>query len=46
MYHFYTEKANISDKSISIFGDDVNHIKNVLRMKEGEEIIICDSEGT
>ena len=46
MYHFYTEKANISDKSISIFGEDVNHIKNVLRMKEGEEIIICDSEGT
>ncbi|MCR4625196.1 MAG: 16S rRNA (uracil(1498)-N(3))-methyltransferase [Lachnospiraceae bacterium] len=46
MYHFYTEKANISEKSISIFGEDVNHIKNVLRMKEGEEIIICDNEGT
>ena len=46
MYHFYTEKANISEKSISIFGEDVNHIKNVLRMKEGEEIIICDSDGT
>ena len=46
MYHFYTEKTNISDKTITIYGDDVNHIKNVLRMKEGEEIIICDSEGT
>lgn len=46
MYHFYTDKANISEKTISIFGEDVNHIKNVLRMKEGEEIIICDSEGT
>ena len=46
MYHFYTEKANISEKSISIFGENVNHIKNVLRMKEGEEIIICDSDGT
>ncbi len=46
MYHFYTDKANIGDKTITIFGDDVNHIKNVLRMKEGEEIIICDSEGT
>ncbi|MCR5205082.1 MAG: 16S rRNA (uracil(1498)-N(3))-methyltransferase [Lachnospiraceae bacterium] len=46
MYHFYTEKTNITDKTISIYGDDVNHIKNVLRMKEGEEIIICDSEGT
>ena len=46
MYHFYADKTNISDKTITIFGDDVNHIKNVLRMKEGEEIIICDSEGT
>lgn len=46
MYHFYTDKANIAEKTISIFGEDVNHIKNVLRMKEGEEIIICDSEGT
>ena len=46
MYHFYTEKSNISDKTITICGEDVNHIKNVLRMKEGEEIIICDSEGT
>ncbi|MCR5203900.1 MAG: 16S rRNA (uracil(1498)-N(3))-methyltransferase [Lachnospiraceae bacterium] len=46
MYHFYTDKANIGDNSIMIYGDDVNHIKNVLRMKEGEEIIICDSEGT
>lgn len=46
MYHFYTEKTNISDKTITICGEDVNHIKNVLRMKEGEEIIICDSDGT
>ena len=46
MYHFYTEKSNITDRTITIYGEDVNHIKNVLRMKEGEEIIICDSEGT
>ncbi|MCR5728167.1 MAG: 16S rRNA (uracil(1498)-N(3))-methyltransferase [Lachnospiraceae bacterium] len=46
MYHFYTEKSNISEDTIYITGEDVNHIKNVLRMKEGEEIIICDSEGT
>lgn len=46
MYHFYTEKTNINGDTIYITGDDVNHIKNVLRMKEGEEIIICDREGT
>lgn len=45
MYHFYTDKSNISDKQISVFGEDVNHIKNVLRMQIGEELIICDGEG-
>ena len=46
MYHFYTERSNITEKTITILGDDVNHIKNVLRMKPGDEIIICDSRGT
>ncbi len=46
MYHFYTDKSNISDTQITLKGEDVNHIKNVLRMKPGEEIIICDKEGT
>lgn len=45
MYHFYTEKSNISDDYITIYGEDVNHIKNVLRMSVGEELIICDGEG-
>ena len=46
MYHFYTEKSNISETQITLNGEDVNHIKNVLRMKPGEELIICDGEGT
>ena len=46
MYHFYAEKSNIGDTDIILYGDDVNHIKNVLRMHEGDELIICDSEGT
>lgn len=45
MYHFYTDKSDIGDKSITLHGEDVNHIKNVLRMHAGEEIIICDGEG-
>lgn len=45
MYHFYTESTNISEKEIVIYGEDVNHIKNVLRMQPGEELIICDGEG-
>lgn len=46
MYHFYTEKSNIGESEILLTGSDVNHIKNVLRMREGEEIVICDKEGT
>ena len=45
MYHFYTDKSDIDEKSITLHGEDVNHIKNVLRMHAGEEIIICDGEG-
>lgn len=46
MYHFYTDKSNIGEGRITLTGEDVNHIKNVLRMKVGEELIICDKEGT
>lgn len=45
MYHFYTDKSNISENRIVLCGEDYNHIKNVLRMNPGEEIIICDGEG-
>ena len=30
---------------IYIFGNDVNHISNVLRMKNGEELLLSDGEG-
>ena len=33
------------DKSIDIPGEDVNHIKNVLRLKVNDEIIISDGRG-
>lgn len=46
MYHFYTDRSNIGMNQITLGGEDVNHIKNVLRMKPGEELIICDGEGT
>ena len=40
MYQFFVEPAqiNVTDKSVIIIGNDVNHIKNVLRMRPGEEI--------
>ncbi|MCM1045238.1 MAG: 16S rRNA (uracil(1498)-N(3))-methyltransferase [Candidatus Gastranaerophilales bacterium] len=46
MYHFFvpSEQINITDKSVIINGSDVNHIKNVLRMKQGEEISVSDGQ--
>lgn len=42
MNHFFTPPENISDEFISILGIDVNHIKNVLRMKIDEEVLVSD----
>lgn len=46
MYHFFVEPGQIreNDKAVMIFGTDVNHIKNVLRMKIGEEISVSNGQ--
>ena len=38
MYHFFVEPFQIYEEQeyIEILGGDVNHIENVLRMKQGE----------
>ena len=45
MYHFFVEQEQIEEKGIRILGSDVNHIRNVLRMRPGEEILISSREG-
>ena len=40
MYRFFVEPSQVEEHTIRILGSDVNHIKNVLRMKTGEEILI------
>ena len=40
MYQFFVEPSQIQDKKIIISGSDFNHIKNVLRLKIGEEIAV------
>lgn len=40
MYQFFVDSSQIQDKRIVITGGDVNHIKNVLRLKIGEEIAV------
>ena len=45
MYQFFVEDAQISITDVVIEGSDVNHIKNVLRMKCGEKIRISSATG-
>lgn len=45
MYQFFIEDGQISEKDVVIEGKDVNHIKNVLRMKCGERIRISSASG-
>ena len=42
MYQFFVEPEQIAGKEVTIIGNDVNHIKNVLRMKLGEEVAVSN----
>ena len=44
MYHFFVTKEQVSGGEIRVTGGDVNHVKNVLRMKPGEKAVISDGE--
>lgn len=46
MYHFFAQHENIHDTYIDIVGQDVNHLKNVLRFKEGDKILISSGDNT
>ena len=45
MGKFFIKDSQIFDNKISIIGDDVNHIKNVLRYNISDSIIVCDENG-
>ena len=45
MHQFFVDREQIGTEYITITGEDVKHIKNVLRMKEGEEVRISDGAG-
>ena len=44
MRKFFVKKEAIFEEQIKIEGTDVNHIKNVLRLKIGDQIQICNQE--
>jgi 16S rRNA (uracil1498-N3)-methyltransferase len=43
---FFISPDQISGTSITIVGEDVKHIALVLRMRTGDELLLCDGEGT
>lgn len=47
MHHFFVDPGQIDMDShrARIRGSDVNHIKNVLRMKPGEQMLVSDGSG-
>ena len=44
MYFFFVDGRDIGEETARITGPDVNHIKNVLRMKPGDKVRISDGE--
>ena len=44
MHQFFINQNHIKDSDIQITGEDVNHIKNVLRLKAGEKISLVSDD--
>lgn len=42
MQHFFVPASQVEETEIIVKGSDVNHMKNVLRMKPGEEVSVSD----
>ena len=42
MQHFFVSPEQVKEEKIYVEGGDVNHMKNVLRMKPGEEVWVSD----
>lgn len=45
MSNFFIDSGNIDGENAYVTGSDVNHIKNVLRMKESDEIKLSAGDG-
>ncbi len=46
MPKFFVKKEQVNENEIIINGEDVNHIKNVLRLKVGDRIKICNIDNS
>ncbi len=45
MHHFFADPSCIRENKIYLTGGDVSHMKNVLRMRAGEDVTVGDNEG-
>lgn len=46
MNRFFIQKSAMEGQIALLTGDDVKHICTVLRLTRGDEVILCDGEGT
>jgi len=46
MHRFFIRRENIKKDGITLEGEDVKHISKVLRLQQGDQIVLCDGEGT
>ena len=44
MYKFFISQKQIDGENVKIIGEDVNHIANVLRLKNSDKIILCNND--
>ena len=44
MYKFFISQKQIDGETATITGEDVNHIVNVLRLKQPDKIILCNKD--
>ena len=46
MHRFFVTPEQINNGCITIIGDDLWHLSKVLRLREGDSIMVCDCHGT
>ena len=44
MPRFFVQASSIHDGVVRLFGSDASHISRSLRMRPGEEIVVCDMQ--
>src|SRR5215203_2771074 len=45
MRRFYSPKENFEDKNVSLNLEETRHLRDVLRLREGENVQVFDGEG-